>query len=110
MDTRGQTSLNVGSGVKRAGGDAAVDPSPGPVSNPAKQAYFYDWTFQHGPSTGGPATGSRRWFGPSSAHAGGIVLHGCGDGHGRGVYESIDRQVYLGLVTRAGGEVLPEGP
>jgi prepilin-type N-terminal cleavage/methylation domain-containing protein len=102
-DAQGQTALNVGSQVKRNGGESATE------GTGTGQAYFYDKTYQHGAATGGPTTATSRWFGPSSAHSGGVVLHGYGDGHGRGVNENIDRNTYLWLVTRAGSEVLPEG-
>jgi hypothetical protein len=46
-----------------------------------------------------------RWFGPSSGHTG-IVQHGFADGHGRAINDDVGREVYLHLVTRAGGEVV----
>ena len=97
-DPDGQTALNVGDGVKRAGGDGATDPGPGgTVSDPNSEAYFYAYNFAHG--------GMPRWYGPSSAHPG-TVQHAFGDGHGKSISTEIDRNVYLHLVTRAGGETI----
>jgi hypothetical protein len=50
-----------------------------------------------------------RWYGPSSAHSGGVVLHSYADGHGKSINESIDRNTYLRLITRAGQEVVSDG-
>ena len=91
-DSEGRTSLNVGSSVKRSGGDKA-DP-----------ALFYAHKFVHASSNGPEAS---RWYGPSSAHPG-IVQHGFADGHSEAISEDIDRNVYLHLVTRAGGEEIDE--
>jgi len=99
-DTNGQTALNVGSNVKRAGGDSATDPSPGQVTDATTQAYFYMNNYAHGTKP--------RWYGPSSAHPG-VVQHGFGDGHGKSINQDIDRNVYLHLVTRAGGETVNSG-
>ncbi len=49
---------------------------------------------------------SSRDFGPSSAHAGGVVLHAFVDGHVEALQESIDATVYARMVTRAGGEIV----
>jgi len=94
----GITALNVGSGVKRSGGDTATDGSDDPSRNTAR---FYDKTFPHG-NTG---ANEARWYGPSSAHPG-IVLHCFGDAHVESIDESIDADTYLHQVTRAGSEVL----
>jgi len=92
----GQTALNIGSGVKVAGGDNATDGAPGQNS-----AWFYDSASPHASS----AIGSpKRWFGPSSAHPG-SVQHAFGDAHGKSINEDVDRNLYLQLVTRAGGEI-----
>ncbi|MEO2046799.1 MAG: DUF1559 domain-containing protein [Pirellulales bacterium] len=98
----GQTALNIGSGVKRAGGDNATDPSPGPVQNSSGEAHFYDSVYTHGVNSGNK---QKRWYGPSSAHPG-VVQHGFGDGHGTSINEDIENNVYLHLVTRAGGETV----
>jgi prepilin-type N-terminal cleavage/methylation domain-containing protein len=95
----GQTALNIGQNVKRAGGDTAQDAGAGASEDPNnKKAYFYQKPFAHGPQP--------RIFGPSSAHSGDIVLHGFGDGHGAAINANVDRNVYLWQVTRNGGEVL----
>jgi prepilin-type N-terminal cleavage/methylation domain-containing protein len=93
-DTAGQTALNVGSNVKRAGGTDAVAEGTG-----TNQAYFYDKTYDH--AQGNPTT---RWYGPSSAHSGDVVLHSYADGHNASVNANIDRNVYLWSITRAGQE------
>jgi hypothetical protein len=99
-DTDGQLALNVGSGVKLAGGSNATDPSPGKVSTPATEAYFYAWEdYAHAVDS------EPRWYGPSSAHPG-SVQHAFGDAHGKSINEDVDRDVYLHLVTRGGGEVV----
>jgi hypothetical protein len=46
--------------------------------------------------------GERRW-GPSSAHPG-VVIHLYGDDHVEEVTEDVDANVYIRLITRAGGE------
>ena len=97
VDAQGQAALNIGSGVKRAGGDTATDGPDNPSSN---QAWFYHKNFIHA-SGGNPA----RWYGPSSAHPG-SVLHGYGDAHGKAIDETIDPNLYLHLCTRAGSEVV----
>jgi len=43
-------------------------------------------------------------WGPSSQHAGGVVLHGYADAACRGQTDDIDATVYIQLITRAGGE------
>jgi hypothetical protein len=96
-DSNGQTALNIGSNIKRAGGESTPD-GGGPG-----QAHFYMKPYLHFAS--GP---SSRWYGPSSAHAGGVVLHGFADGHGKPIPESIDRNTYLRLISRAGQEVIDE--
>jgi len=45
-----------------------------------------------------------RCWGPSSDHSGGIVNHVFGDGHVQGINDGIDANMYLWVVTRAGGE------
>ncbi|MBL9162395.1 MAG: DUF1559 domain-containing protein [Planctomycetaceae bacterium] len=97
----GQTALNIGQNVKRAGGPSATDAGSSPSESPngsTKTAYFYQKPFVHGPQP--------RIFGPSSAHSGDIVLHGFGDGHGAAINANVDRNVYLWQVTRNGGEVI----
>ena len=105
-DTSGQTSLNIGQNVKRAGGSESTggtnDAGSGTESFPSsgtKKAYYYQTPWAHGPQA--------RIFGPSSAHSGDIVLHGFGDGHGKAINAQVDRNTYLWQVTRGGGEVIP---
>jgi hypothetical protein len=104
----GQTALNIGQNVKRAGGNTGNnDAGQGPenLSTTPYKAFYYQNPWAHkGSATGG----NGRVFGPSSAHSGDIVLHGFGDAHGKAVAANVDRNVYLWQVTRSGGEVLPE--
>jgi prepilin-type N-terminal cleavage/methylation domain-containing protein len=50
--------------------------------------------------------GSARVWGPSSKHPS-VVIHGYADAHTEGVNETIDRDIYFHLITRAGREVDP---
>ncbi len=103
-DTLGQTALNVGLAVRRSGGDNATEgPNAPGAGGSAGTARFYDETFSHPPASGG--TNAKRWFGPSSAHPQ-AVLHGFADAHGQSISETVDRDLYLQLVTRAGREVV----
>jgi hypothetical protein len=99
-DTEGQTALNVGSQIKRAGGTENVAEGTG-----TNQAYFYDKTYPH---TGANAQISTRWYGPSSAHSGDVVLHAYADGHNGPINANVDRNVYLWTITRAGQETPPQ--
>ena len=47
---------------------------------------------------------SDRWWGPSSEHAGGYILHVFADGHAISLREEVDATIYLQLVTRNGRE------
>jgi prepilin-type N-terminal cleavage/methylation domain-containing protein len=47
---------------------------------------------------------SERWWGPSSEHAGGYIIHIFADGHGVTLRDRIDATLYFHLVTRAGRE------
>jgi prepilin-type N-terminal cleavage/methylation domain-containing protein len=64
-------------------------------------AEVYMATFPH--ANGTPA--QRKW-GPSSAHSGGVAIHGFGDGHADPIAEDIEPSQYLWQITRAGREVL----
>jgi len=98
-DNLGQTALNVGSAVKRAGGDNAMDgPNTPATGGTTGSAFFYDFSYVHGPA-------APRWYGPSSAHAG-TIQHGFADAHGQSINEDVDRDTYLQLVTRNGREVI----
>jgi prepilin-type N-terminal cleavage/methylation domain-containing protein len=106
--TNGRTALNVGTNVKRAGGNTGSnDAGAGPeqmTSTPYRALYYQNPWPHKGSATGGPG----RVFGPSSAHSGDIVLHGFGDGHGKAINANVDKNSYLWRVTRNGNEVLPE--
>jgi prepilin-type N-terminal cleavage/methylation domain-containing protein len=97
-DQLGQTALNIGSGVKRAGGEQATNGAPTTAGN---TAWFYMKPFAHF-----AGTITSRWYGPSSAHSGDVVLHGFADAHGKSIPANVDRNVYLWLITRAGREVV----
>jgi prepilin-type N-terminal cleavage/methylation domain-containing protein len=56
-----------------------------------------------GPSFNSVATN----WGPSSDHAGGLVLHCFGDGSVRAIASDIDGNVYAALATVSGGENVP---
>jgi hypothetical protein len=49
------------------------------------------------------SSGQRVW-GPSSRHPG-VVVHCFGDAHAEGVADTVDRNVYLHMITRNGREV-----
>jgi len=51
----------------------------------------------------------QRDFGPSSAHSGGVVMHGYADGHVKALNTDIDATTYFRLVTRDGGEPADDG-
>jgi len=57
------------------------------------------------PDISGVAPG--RLWGPSSQHQGGIVNHAFADAHAESIADSIDPNVYLWMVTRNGGEAIP---
>ena len=99
-DNEGQIALNVGSAVKLSGGDNATE-GPNDSNATPGTARFYDHDFDHASGSGNDA---KRWYGPSSAHPG-SVQHAFGDAHGKSINDTIDRDVYLHLVTRGGGEV-----
>ena len=102
-DAEGQTALNIGSNVKRMGVGNAKEI----VGDPNKEAFIYFKTYPHGHTTNSSPV--ERWYGPSSAHSGDVVLHGFADSHNASINANIDRNVYLWMITRAGQEVLPSG-
>jgi hypothetical protein len=63
---------------------------------------FYQGSARQNPHGSG-ATADRIW-GPSSRHPG-VVQHGFADAHAEGVSETIDKNVYLHMITRNGREV-----
>jgi prepilin-type N-terminal cleavage/methylation domain-containing protein len=84
----------VGTG---ATGDSALnkgDPKTDLTLSPTK---MYDKSTPHANGT------TYRNWGPSSRHPG-VVQHGYGDGHGGAVNDTVDRDVYLHLITRNGRE------
>ncbi|NOZ40620.1 MAG: DUF1559 domain-containing protein [Planctomycetes bacterium] len=104
-DALGQTALNVGRGVKLSGGDNATEGPDDPSTNPGTARFYFE-QYPHGPGSGS-ANEIKRWYGPSSAHPG-SVQHAFGDAHGQSINDDVDRNVYLQLVTRAGGEVIQD--
>jgi len=51
-----------------------------------------------------PHNGADRIWGPSSRHPG-VVQHGFADAHADGISDTVDRNVYLHMITRNGREV-----
>jgi len=100
LNDDGITALNVGSDIKRNGG-----PSDQRVTS-ADPEMFYMRNYAY-PHKRGSGSDGNRWYGPSSAHPS-VVQHGFADGHGRSISDDIDPNLYLHLVSRAGGEVLSE--
>ena len=73
----------------------------GPTSAATSQQYG---TALYVANTGGNA--AMNW-GPSSDHAGNLVMHTFADGSIRSIGADVDPQIYLGLSTYAGGENTP---
>lgn len=48
-------------------------------------------------------------WGPSSGHAGNVVMHGYADGHVKALNPGIDATTYFRLVSRGGGEPADDG-
>ena len=48
--------------------------------------------------------GNKRLYGPSSEHAGDVVVHAFADAHTKALSQSVDATLYLRLISRAGGE------
>jgi type II secretory pathway pseudopilin PulG len=71
----------------------------GPTKADAKRVYLEQKQW----ANGGP-----RSFGPSSEHAGDVVIHAYGDAAVRPIGTDVDPAVYLALVTRAGNEPISE--
>jgi prepilin-type N-terminal cleavage/methylation domain-containing protein len=51
-----------------------------------------------------PHSNAGRVWGPSSRHPG-VVQHGFGDSHAEGINDTVDRNLYLHMITRNGREV-----
>lgn len=82
---RNTTALNVGRPI-------LVDPSVPPAR--------LEW---YATDLESKSNEERDW-GPSSDHAGGVVIHAFADGHTQAVPDSVDATIYLRMITRAGGE------
>jgi prepilin-type N-terminal cleavage/methylation domain-containing protein len=91
--TTGRTALNIGNEIKRNLNTTNIRDDMYYMKTPA---------YPHKRGTG---TAGHRWYGPSSGHTG-IVQHGFCDGHGKPINDDVERNVYLHLVTRGGGEVI----
>ena len=95
-----------------AGGTAALNVGPKPdvgVSYTANAPTTSTTTPTTYPS--GVCVGTQiRFWGPSSDHSGGVIIHGITDGSVRSLTEDIDGTLYMQLSTRAGREPvnLPE--
>ena len=78
------------------------------VPNPkyANQTWFAD-QFQGAIPGNQVGSGTRDW-GPSSDHAGGVVISGYADGHAKAISDSIDATAWYRLATRAGGESIAD--
>ena len=85
-----------------AAGGATTAINIGPRPTPTQ--YYFTGT----PTVTG--AGGTRYWGPSSDHSGGVVIHGIADGSVRTLTEDIDATLYIRLVTRDGREPenLPE--
>jgi prepilin-type processing-associated H-X9-DG protein len=88
-------------GTSKTGG-TALNYGPTP-QNPT--AVYLPTAALADPDISGIAPG--RLWGPSSQHSGGIVNHAFADAHVESIQDNIDANVYLWIVTRAGGETLP---
>jgi hypothetical protein len=53
-------------------------------------------------------SGEDRSWGPSSEHAGGVVIHSYGDGHTQSITDAIEPRVYYALISRNGGETVDQ--
>ena len=93
--------LWIGSNGTHADGGMALNYGP-TVDHPT--AVYLPTGSLSDPDISGIAPG--RLWGPSSQHRGGIVNHVFADAHLNGISDGIDANVYLWLVTRAGGEAL----
>ncbi len=96
------------------GGDPTANAN-GFFTVPANNTTVFN-SMNYGPSPATPTNiyalaanaggGARNW-GPSSDHGGDIVVHTFGDNAVRPLSSDMDRNVYMALVTRRGGENVP---
>ncbi len=89
-DPANRLALNLGPRVGAANVDYYVEPGNGSI-------------LPTGGDNGSGTLEVRSW-GPSSAHAGGVIIHGFADGHVTGITEETDETSYLHRVSRAGRE------
>jgi len=61
------------------------------------------------PSNGAHGHGGNIEWGPSSDHAGGVIVCTFADGHTRSIPDSVDKFVLFSMVSCNGGETLDEG-
>jgi prepilin-type processing-associated H-X9-DG protein len=87
-DTTSRTALNVGSRVQEAGHSR---------HDPVDKIYLTAERY---------GAGHDRVWGPSSEHTGGAVNHVFADGHVTSITPDIDRNVYLRIISRDGGEAV----
>jgi prepilin-type N-terminal cleavage/methylation domain-containing protein len=84
-DTAGYWSAN--------GAVSALNVGPRPTNT-----VFYSAQTSYG------ALNHTRFWGPSSDHSGGVIIHLIGDGSARSLTEDIDPTTYIQLISRAGRE------
>jgi prepilin-type N-terminal cleavage/methylation domain-containing protein len=95
------TTVDPNGWVTANGASTALNVGPRPDSG---KAYLLSGFGANSGST------NRRFWGPSSDHAGGVIIHLVGDGAVRSLTEDIDATLYAQLVSRDGREPanLPE--
>ena len=74
------------------------------ANNPSRQ---YATSIYVGASAAGVGSATSMNWGPSSDHAGNLVMHGFGDGSVRSIGADVDASVYMSLSTVGGGENTP---
>ena len=77
----------------------------GPTANNPSQQYAT--SIYVGASAAGVGSATSMNWGPSSDHAGNLVMHGFGDGSVRSIGADVDASVYMSLSTVGGGENTP---
>jgi prepilin-type N-terminal cleavage/methylation domain-containing protein len=104
-----QTWVVAASGTAGAPGytsGAYVSPSTGLNVGPTSSNTADRWNLGNPVFVGTGANAVLTW-GPSSNHAGAIVMHGFGDGSVRAIGADIDPNTYMSLSTVNGGENTP---